>query len=168
MVRFKFDSSQPVGVGSRHSNNELIKETLGWEPPRSLEDDGMRLMGQWIRQEVEMTLEGYQDGDAVLRDLQLRKKVDLWAGRIIFAVPRQLKSVRAVFEMDDLARYMLWGPVFNFTLLFISPLMRTTNIFFVREGKHIMTRSRWFCRTKGCKMSLPLHATSLVDVYALW
>ena len=45
-------------------------ETLGWEPPTSLEDGGMRLMGQWIRQEVEMTLEGYQDGNAVLRDLQ--------------------------------------------------------------------------------------------------
>ena len=86
MVRFKFDFSQPVGVGSRNSNNELIKETLGWEPPTSLEDDGTRLMGQWIRQEVEMTLEGYQDGDAVLRDLQLSKKVDLRAGRIIFAV----------------------------------------------------------------------------------
>ena len=70
MVRFKFDSSQPVGVGSRNSNNGLIKETLGWEPPTSLEDDGMHLMGQWIRHEVEMTLEGYQDGDAVLRDLQ--------------------------------------------------------------------------------------------------
>ena len=57
---------------------------------------------------MEMTLEGYQNGDAVLRDLQLSKKVDLRAGRVIFAVPRQLKSVRAVFEMDGLARYC-WG-----------------------------------------------------------
>ena len=89
MIRFKFDSSQPVGpVGSRTSNKELIRETLGWEPSTSLEDDGMRLMGQWVRNEMEMTLEGYQDGDAVLRDFQLSKKVDLRAGRIIFVVPR--------------------------------------------------------------------------------
>ena len=96
----------------------------------------MRLMGQWIRQEVEMTLEGYQDGDAVLRDLQLSKEVDLRVGRIIFAVPRQLKGVRAVFEMDDLARYMLLG-VFDSPLGFISSLMRTTSIFFAREWKYL-------------------------------
>ena len=136
VLRYKFNSSQPVGVGSRNSNNELIKETLGWEPSMSLEDDGMRLTGQWMRKEVEMTLEGYQDGDAVLWDLQLSKKVDLKAERIIFAVPRQLKGVRAVFEMDDLARYMLLG-VFDFPLRFISSLMRMTSIFVAREWKRL-------------------------------
>lgn len=72
----------------------------------------------------------------MLRDLQLSKKVDLRVGRIIFAVPRQLKGVRAVFEMDDLARYMLLG-VFDFPLRFISSLMRMTSIFVAREWKHL-------------------------------
>ena len=47
-----------------------------------------------------------------------------------------MKSVRAVFELYDLARYVLLG-VFDFPLRFISALMRITSLFFAREWKHL-------------------------------
>lgn len=95
----------------------------------------------------------------VLRDLQLSKKVDLRAERIIFAVlfpitsrgesssldqcPINLKKFVQSLKMDDLARYRLLE-VSDFPLRFISPLTRIG--------------LDWFCRTKAYKMSLPLHS----------
>merc|ERR1712013_486061 len=42
----------PVGVRGRNSNNDLIKEKLGWEPSISIKD-GLRKTYFWIKEEVE-------------------------------------------------------------------------------------------------------------------
>jgi len=42
----------PVGVRGRNSNNDLIKEKLGWEPSISI-IDGLRKTYFWIKEEVE-------------------------------------------------------------------------------------------------------------------
>lgn len=41
----------PQGVRGRNSDNTLLREVLGWEPPTSLED-GLRLTYPWIEGEV--------------------------------------------------------------------------------------------------------------------
>ena len=86
----------------------------------------------------------------MLWDLQFSKKVDLRAGGIMFAVPCQLKSVRAVFEMDDLARYMLLG-VFDLPLRFVSSLMSMTSILFAQ--KWISSMRRWSLGSSSTKMN---------------
>lgn len=46
----------PVGVWGRNSDNELIKEKLGWEPKISLEE-GMKKMYAWVEQQTENSIQ---------------------------------------------------------------------------------------------------------------
>lgn len=46
----------PQGVRGRNSNNDLLKETLNWEPEISLEK-GLKITYEWIESEVEKSLE---------------------------------------------------------------------------------------------------------------
>jgi GDP-D-mannose 3', 5'-epimerase len=41
----------PQGVRGRNSDNRLIRETLGWEPSRSLRE-GLKPTYQWIETQV--------------------------------------------------------------------------------------------------------------------
>merc|ERR1712113_101977 len=42
----------PQGVRGRNSDNTLIKEKLGWEPPTRIED-GLRITYFWIKEQVD-------------------------------------------------------------------------------------------------------------------
>ena len=46
-VEFRFDSSKPAGVGSRNSNNTLVRALLDWSPQVTLEQGVVRT-AQWI------------------------------------------------------------------------------------------------------------------------
>jgi nucleoside-diphosphate-sugar epimerase len=50
----------PMGVRGRNSDNNKLREVLGWEPAISLED-GLRTTYDWIEQQVRASL-GAQDG----------------------------------------------------------------------------------------------------------
>ncbi|MCX5694892.1 MAG: NAD-dependent dehydratase, partial [Candidatus Omnitrophica bacterium] len=41
----------PTGVRGRNSDNKLIREKLGWEPSRKLED-GIKITYAWIAEQV--------------------------------------------------------------------------------------------------------------------
>jgi nucleoside-diphosphate-sugar epimerase/glycosyltransferase involved in cell wall biosynthesis len=86
-VRFQYENSRPVGVGSRNSNNEFAFHTLGWEPETSLEE-GMRQTGLWIEQEIEKLTEGLDNARRLskLRDLQSSAVVNLSSDVIRFAI----------------------------------------------------------------------------------
>lgn len=45
----------PQGVRGRNSDNDLLRETLGWEPEVSLED-GLKITYEWIESEVRESL----------------------------------------------------------------------------------------------------------------
>ena len=47
---YKLDA--PTGVRGRNSNNDLIRENLGWDYSQSLED-GIRKTYTWIKQQID-------------------------------------------------------------------------------------------------------------------
>src|SRR5712691_1183295 len=49
-VEFRFDALKPTGVGSRNSDNALVKSILGWSPQVTLKE-GVVLTTKWIREE---------------------------------------------------------------------------------------------------------------------
>jgi GDP-D-mannose 3',5'-epimerase len=72
-VRYTSQKDHPpevntIGVGSRNSNNELVKEELGWRPKKSLEV-GMKATGDWIGKELR-TLTGHLSREKQLAALQ--------------------------------------------------------------------------------------------------
>lgn len=76
-----------VGVGSRNSNNELVKEELGWMPKKSLEE-GMKITGDWIGKELR-TFTGrlpHEKRLAALQGLATSHVVDLTNDFIRFAI----------------------------------------------------------------------------------
>ncbi|EIN10185.1 NAD-dependent epimerase/dehydratase [Punctularia strigosozonata HHB-11173 SS5] len=74
----RFVPERPLGVVSRNSNNDLIREILGWEPTTSLED-GMRETGKWIGGEIVKELSGMSAAErsAALRTMRHSEVVDL-------------------------------------------------------------------------------------------
>ncbi|KAJ3547570.1 hypothetical protein NM688_g5389 [Phlebia brevispora] len=86
-VSFSYVQDRPVGVGSRNSNNEKVREILGWEPVVTLEE-GMARTGRWIKAQIDGLL---HDMDTVARGnalayLQTSQLVVLRPERIVFAV----------------------------------------------------------------------------------
>jgi len=76
-----------IGVGSRNSNNELVKETLGWRPKKSLEE-GMKVTGDWIGKELR-ELTGHLSREkrfAALQVLAASRVVDLTNDFTRFAI----------------------------------------------------------------------------------
>ncbi|KAF7799107.1 hypothetical protein EIP86_010337 [Pleurotus ostreatoroseus] len=81
-IAIRYDLTRPVGVGSRNSNNEKVREALGWEPRISLED-GMRKTGEWIRGQIDKLLQG-EDEDSRIRILQ-----NLGRSELLYLRPQQ-------------------------------------------------------------------------------
>jgi GDP-D-mannose 3',5'-epimerase len=50
-VRRRYDSSAPVGVRGRNSDNTLIREQLGWEPSTPLRE-GITRTYEWVRESL--------------------------------------------------------------------------------------------------------------------
>ena len=50
----------PMGVRGRNSNNDKLREVLGWEPAISLEDV-LRSTYNWIEQQVRASLEAQDE-----------------------------------------------------------------------------------------------------------
>ncbi|KAF9243376.1 glycosyltransferase family 2 protein [Melanogaster broomeanus] len=79
-VKFRYDTdSKPTGVGSRSSNNDLVKVALGWSPKISLED-GMKPDCRNVA--------GLDDSQrkSTLQMMQCSKVVDLTSSDIKFAI----------------------------------------------------------------------------------
>ncbi|KAI0637647.1 glycosyltransferase family 2 protein [Trametes polyzona] len=86
-VTFEYETGRPVGVGSRNSDNTLVRRRLGWSPKYSLAE-GMRLAGEWIHSQILKSLPSMENGERgkYLRILQTSEVVDLHADAITFAI----------------------------------------------------------------------------------
>ncbi|KAF7319422.1 hypothetical protein HMN09_00280500 [Mycena chlorophos] len=82
---FVFDTTKPVGVASRNSNNNLVKRELGWEPKTALRDGMAQTVG-WIEAQVNQLLVGRDDRRDLLRGLQNSPVIDLNANTINFGI----------------------------------------------------------------------------------
>ncbi|KAJ7915011.1 glycosyltransferase family 2 protein [Mycena leptocephala] len=82
---FAFDTSKPVGVQARNSDNRLVKDVLGWEPQTSLKD-GMQRTVFWIDAQVETLLDSPDDPQSILRQLQKSAVIELGASTLQFGV----------------------------------------------------------------------------------
>ena len=80
-----------VGVASRNSNNELVKEKLGWSPKKSLED-GMKATGDWI-------------------DGELRKLTDRLPREKQFPTLQELETSHVVDLTNDFTHFAILLPV---------------------------------------------------------
>ena len=52
VVRKVYKLDAPLGVRGRNSNNDLIREKLGWDYSQTLEE-GIRKTYNWIKQQIE-------------------------------------------------------------------------------------------------------------------
>lgn len=87
-VKFRFDSSKPAGVGSRNSNNTLIRALLDWTPRVTLEQ-GVLLTSQWIKEEIELSIQDIAHAPArttSLQALQLSRLIKFEKESVVFAI----------------------------------------------------------------------------------
>ncbi|KIJ60372.1 glycosyltransferase family 2 protein [Hydnomerulius pinastri MD-312] len=87
-VHFRYVvDSKPIGVSSRNSNNDLVKQTLGWSPSVILEN-GMNETAEWMKREMETVVADMKDSERALtlRKLQVSELVDLTNSGIKFAI----------------------------------------------------------------------------------
>lgn len=108
-VTFTYKPDEPVGVGSRNSDNALSKSILSWEPTTPLEDR-MRITGEWIHEQIvaQSSAMNAADNANFLRLLQTSGKVDLAEDAITFAIvlPITSRSLNAPRDcLDNLARF---------------------------------------------------------------
>jgi len=57
VVRKLYKLDAPTGVRGRNSNNDLIREKLGWDYSQSLEE-GIRKTYEWICTQIELEKNG--------------------------------------------------------------------------------------------------------------
>ncbi|EFI26813.1 NAD-dependent epimerase/dehydratase [Coprinopsis cinerea okayama7 len=87
-VSFSFDTTKPVGVASRNSNNERVSRVLGWRPSTSL-DVGMAKTCAWMEKEMERLLSQRESGlarETLLLQCLSSKVVDLKEEATVFAI----------------------------------------------------------------------------------
>ncbi|KAH6908593.1 NAD-dependent epimerase/dehydratase [Coprinopsis sp. MPI-PUGE-AT-0042] len=85
-VQFQYTADRPLGVQSRSSNNERVKEVLGWSPSTSLAD-GMSKTGQWIASVMEAELPSNKlSSDGILHSLSSSRMLDLESEAITFGI----------------------------------------------------------------------------------
>ncbi|TDL23559.1 glycosyltransferase family 2 protein [Rickenella mellea] len=86
-ITFGYDTTKPVGVAARNSNNDLVHNVLGWTPATSLED-GMKQTASWIFTEMAMMVDRMDQKDRVstLRNLCHSDVVHLTPKAMTFAI----------------------------------------------------------------------------------
>jgi len=105
-VKFRFDASKPTGVGSRNSDNTLVKSVLGWSPRVTLEQ-GFVLTTKWIQEELERESEQIVDASAYkafLDGLQRSRLVEFRKESIVFAILLPITSRGTADPRDCLER----------------------------------------------------------------
>ncbi|KAI0922077.1 hypothetical protein AcV7_007840 [Taiwanofungus camphoratus] len=130
-VHFLYDSSKPIGVGSRNSNNSFVLKQLGWSPNTSLET-GMQRTGQWISSEMNRIVSGMTDSQRAetLLQLQTSTKMDLHSDGDTFAILLPITSRGSSSPADCLM---------NLTR-FARSLAATTTYDVGRLGQHYRIR----------------------------
>ncbi|KAI0067649.1 glycosyltransferase family 2 protein [Artomyces pyxidatus] len=86
-VDFRYDSTKPVGVSARNSNNDTVSRVLSWKPCTTLES-GIMQTTAWIADEMKKAMDGLDEPQriAYLEGLQRSKVVNLKKEWITFAV----------------------------------------------------------------------------------
>ncbi|KAF8961160.1 NAD-dependent epimerase/dehydratase [Flammula alnicola] len=84
-VTFSYDTSKPLGVASRNSNNKQAETLLGWKPTVLLVE-GLRRTGLWIEAQILQATDQAPDKPAILREMLFSQIIDLRSERIIFAI----------------------------------------------------------------------------------
>lgn len=105
-VQFQYVGDRPIGVASRNADLTFVNQMLGWQPGVSLED-GMKLTGDWIKQELTRSLDGL-DGAARahrLRALQSSDIIHLQSDAITFALLLPITS-RGSAAADDCLKHL--------------------------------------------------------------
>ncbi|EGN99419.1 hypothetical protein SERLA73DRAFT_108917, partial [Serpula lacrymans var. lacrymans S7.3] len=98
--------SRPVGVGSRNSNNELVKAKLGWTPKVSLKE-GMELTALWMRAQMEKAVREISniERSALLEKFHQSQVIDLAKSATTFAILLPITS-RGLDSPKDCLRYL--------------------------------------------------------------
>jgi nucleoside-diphosphate-sugar epimerase/glycosyltransferase involved in cell wall biosynthesis len=99
-VKFRFDSSKPAGVGSRNSNNTLVRALLDWSPQVTLEQ-GVARTAQWIKEEIERAISART---ASLQDLQRSRLIEFRKESVVFAILLPITSRGTVNPRECLDR----------------------------------------------------------------
>ena len=105
-VQFRFDSSKPVGVGSRNSNNTFVRALLDWSPQVTLEQGVVRTT-QWIKEEIERAIEGLAQASArttSLQGLQRSQLIEFRNESVTFAILLPITSRGTVNPRECLER----------------------------------------------------------------
>ncbi|KAH9171095.1 glycosyltransferase family 2 protein [Lactarius sanguifluus] len=82
------DGMQRPGVGSRNSNNTLVRALLDWSPQVTLEQGVVRT-AQWIEEEIERATKDIAHASArmaFLRDLQRSRLIEFRRESVVFAI----------------------------------------------------------------------------------
>ncbi|KAF8273743.1 glycosyltransferase family 2 protein [Lactarius quietus] len=93
-VEFQFDSTKPAGVGSRNSNNTLVRALLHWSPQVTLEQGVVR-SAQWIKEEIEKAIKDTAHASArtaSLHGLQHSRLIEIQKESVVFAILLPLTS----------------------------------------------------------------------------
>jgi nucleoside-diphosphate-sugar epimerase/glycosyltransferase involved in cell wall biosynthesis len=100
-VQFEYDSTKPLGVGSRNSDNDLILQKLGWSPTTSLKN-GMHQTYLWMEAEIQKLIHDppHPEDISLLETFQHSKVIDLPSQIIKFAILLPITS-RGLSSPDD-------------------------------------------------------------------
>lgn len=109
-VEFVYDLEKPVGVASRNSNNDFVRQQLGWTPVTSLED-GMRLTGRWIETQLQNLIQPLNTDKraSTLQLLQHSQLIDLRSENKVFAILLPITSRGSESPQDCLASLSRFG-----------------------------------------------------------
>lgn len=109
-VEFVYDLEKPVGVSSRNSNNDFVRQQLGWTPVTSLED-GMRHTGHWIESQLQHLIQPL-DADKRTSTLQLLQRsqlINLRSESKVFSILLPITSHGLESPHDCLANLSRFG-----------------------------------------------------------
>lgn len=102
-AEFTYDTTKPLGVASRNSNNEKALAVLAWRPSVSLQE-GMRRTLEWIQTQLDDLVSENErrgfDQEETLATLFRSKVIDLVAERLTFAIILPITS-RGLGDPND-------------------------------------------------------------------
>ncbi|KAF9563475.1 NAD-dependent epimerase/dehydratase [Agrocybe pediades] len=86
-ISFTYDTSKPIGVACRNSNNDYIKSNLDWCPRVSLAD-GMKRTGAWMEERIKSSIQSLPSHrqQSMLLEFQTSKLVHLQPSKIKFGI----------------------------------------------------------------------------------
>ncbi|TRM63934.1 glycosyltransferase family 2 protein [Schizophyllum amplum] len=96
-IEFTYDLTRPVGVASRNSHNERVREVLGWEPQTSLRV-GMKKTAEWMSSELDRVAR--RDDSLASMQHSVLVQMDQATTRFAILLPVTSRSANGVHSKD--------------------------------------------------------------------